>query len=85
LTDAFNLNETSIPVDINYPTDTQVDPEFDKVWYDRGYERGFAHATEYIHNEWEATLARCRGNKSVAIGQFLPWFTNLVNEMRNVQ
>lgn len=79
-----NFNQTALPVEIPYPSDTVIDPSFNKQWYDTGFTRGFASATDYIFSEWEATLTRCRGNKSVAIGQFLPWFTALTNEMRNL-
>lgn len=74
----------NLPVDVVYPAVSQVDPEFSFFHYDMGFEKGFAISADYIYTEWEATLTRCRGNKSVAIGQFLPWFTNLVNEMRNL-
>jgi hypothetical protein len=79
-----NFNNLNLPFEVQYPENLETYPDFHQYWYDTGFERGAAEMADYIFTEWEATLARCRGNKSVAIGQFLPFLTNLANEARNI-
>lgn len=79
-----SFSNFDLPVDVVYPPNVEEYPEFDYYWYETGFLKGFAVASVYILDKWEELLVASRGNKSVALGRFLPWLTELGNSARNV-